>query len=351
LIRGHLIKQRYTTGQWIQSIISSFAILGVDTQQVTHGLWDDQQNQLNVGSSAELAAVRTLWHRAEALTQDPLLGLKMGSRQDNRSVGPLAPIIWHSATLRIALDNISRFQCIISEGGTFQFTVDKCDVTPLDVLPCDVIQCEYIPTHSIVPISTHQALALMVGFLGIIKVVSNERVKIRYLELPPSLNARLIAKHLGCDVRSHDGNIKVSFECDSLDQPIVGIDAHLYQLTLAYAEDLLRTKRASLELIHSVKKVIEQDGFSAVTIDHVGSKLGLHKRILQRQLTEQGTSYRQIKENVLKEHSLSLLLREGLDINSVAQQLGYSEPSAFHRAFKIWFGMSPKQFCAKPYYF
>jgi AraC-like DNA-binding protein len=83
----------------------------------------------------------------------------------------------------------------------------------------------------------------------------------------------------------------------------------------------------------------------------VGSKLGLHKRSLQRQLTEQGTSYRQIKENVLKEHSLSLLLREGLDINSVAQQLGYSEPSAFHSAFKIWFGMSPKQFCAKPYYF
>lgn len=318
----------------------------MDTQQVTHGLWDDQQNQLNVGSSAELAAVRTMWHRAEALTQDPLLGVKMGARQDNRSVGPLAPIIWHSATLRIALDNITRFQCIISEGGTFKFTVDQCDATR-----CDVIQCEYFPTHSIVPINPHQALALVVGFLGIIKVVSNERVKVRCLELPPSLNARLIAQQLGCDVRSHDGNIKVSFECGSLDQPIVGIDTHLYQLTLAYAEDLLRAKRASLELIHSVKEIVELDGFSLVTIDHVGIKLGLHKRILQRQLTEQGTSYRQIKENVLKEHSLSLLLRESLDINTVAQQLGYSEPSAFHRAFKVWFGMSPKQYCAKPYYF
>jgi AraC-like DNA-binding protein len=312
----------------------------VDTEQVTRGLWDDKHNQLTMGSPAELAAVRTMWHRAEALAQDPLLGLKIGARQDHRSIGPLAPIIWHSATLRAALDNITRFQCIISEGGTFQITYGECDV----------IQCEYIPTQDIVPINPHQALSLIIGFIGLIKSVSNERIHIRNLELPPSLNARLIAKQLGCDVRSHDGNMKVSFECENIDQPTVGIDTHLYQLNLAYAEDLLRTKQASIELIHLVKCVIESDGFSIVTIEHVGKKLGLHKRILQRQLTEQGTRYRQIKEVVLKEHSLSLLLRVGLDINTVAQQLGYSEPSAFHRAFKAWFGMSPKQYCVSPSY-
>jgi len=53
---------------------------------------------------------------------------------------------------------------------------------------------------------------------------------------------------------------------------------------------------------------------------------------------------------VLKERAASLLLVQQMEIETVAVQLGYSEPSAFHRAFKTWFGVTPKQFCAIRHY-
>jgi AraC-like DNA-binding protein len=108
--------------------------------------------------------------------------------------------------------------------------------------------------------------------------------------------------------------------------------------------------QVNLSLTNSVKDIIKENGFSMVTIDDVESVLGLHKRIIQRQLEEQGTSFRQLKEEVLKEQSLFLLMHEILPINKVAEILKYSEPSAFHRAFKKWFGVSPKQYCVKPFY-
>jgi AraC-like DNA-binding protein len=63
-----------------------------------------------------------------------------------------------------------------------------------------------------------------------------------------------------------------------------------------------------------------------------------------------GTSFRQLKEEVLKEFSTSLLLNDKIAIESLAEHLGYSEPSAFHRAFKSWFGVTPRQFCRLRHY-
>ena len=131
---------------------------------------------------------------------------------------------------------------------------------------------------------------------------------------------------------------------------MLGCDEHLYQINLAYAEELLRTKRAGLAIIDSVKDLIELCGFSTASINDVEARLGLHKRTLQRNLFEQGTSFRQLKEEVLKERAVNLLVGKKVEIEAVAMHLGYSEPSAFHRAFKTWFGVTPKQFCGMRHY-
>ena len=112
-----------------------------------------------------------------------------------------------------------------------------------------------------------------------------------------------------------------------------------------YAEELLRSKRASLALIDSIKNIIMTRGFSLANIEDVQAALGLHSRTLQRHLLEQGTSFRKIKEELLKDQAIHLLIGQKISINNAAQKLGYSETSAFHRAFKSWCGMTPKQFC------
>ena len=75
----------------------------------------------------------------------------------------------------------------------------------------------------------------------------------------------------------------------------------------------------------------------------VGEQLGLHERTLNRRLQEEGTSYRQVREVVLKTLSLQYLEATQLPVADIAAFLGYGSTAAFDRAFRQWFGTSPTQ--------
>ena len=341
------MKHNYIEGEWINALMRAFANLGLETQLIIKGFAGFENQRFISGHRLDVGSARQMWHRAHEQAQDPLLGLKAGSTLDYRAVGVLTPVIWHSPTVRVALNNIAAFQSLISESGAYK-------ITPHPESPTDSLLCEYIPTPNVVPINPHQVLAVVSGTMGIIHAISNGEVQASHLHIPltyqPLLNNLLLEKALNaqslhCQVQSMGEHFSITIPQINLDTPLLGCDGHLYEINKNYAEELLRSKRASLALIDSVKEIIVEHGFSLATIENVQETLGLHSRTLQRHLLEQGTHFRQIKEELLKEQAIHLLIGQKLSINDTAQRLGYSETSAFHRAFKSWCGMTPKQFC------
>jgi AraC-like DNA-binding protein len=81
-----------------------------------------------------------------------------------------------------------------------------------------------------------------------------------------------------------------------------------------------------------------------VRIATVARKLGLSPRTLQRQLAEHGCVFQSMVEEVLRALAERYLRDTKLSIGEVAYLLGYSEPSAFHRAFRRWFNITPDAF-------
>ena len=342
------MKHSYIEGEWINALMRAFANLGLDTHLITKDLAGFKDQQFISGHRLDVGSARQMWHRAHEQAQDPLLGLKAGSTLDYRAVGVLSPVIWHSPTVRAALNNIAAFQTLISESGAYKITDQRDSQT-------NNLVFEYIPTPNVVPVNPHQVLAVVSGTMGIIQAISNGQVQAQQLDIPiafqSSLNNHLLEKalssqNLNCQVHSKGEHFSLTFPQAQLDTPLLGCDGHLYEINRNYAEELLRSKRASLALIDSVKEVITEHGFSLASVENVQAALGLHSRTLQRNLLEQGTSFRKIKEELLKEQAIHLLIGQKISINGVAQHLGYSETSAFHRAFKSWCGVTPKQFCA-----
>jgi AraC-like DNA-binding protein len=66
----------------------------------------------------------------------------------------------------------------------------------------------------------------------------------------------------------------------------------------------------------------------------------MSERSLRRHLSEAGTSYRELVDDVRKERALCLLEAEQ-SISSIAQHLGFSDATAFARAFRRWTGRAP----------
>jgi AraC-like DNA-binding protein len=78
-------------------------------------------------------------------------------------------------------------------------------------------------------------------------------------------------------------------------------------------------------------------------LDEIAHNLGLSEWALQRKLREHGLSFTQLVDQIRQDSAIAHLKQQNLSITQLASMLGYSETSAFSRAFKRWFGLSPKQ--------
>ena len=69
--------------------------------------------------------------------------------------------------------------------------------------------------------------------------------------------------------------------------------------------------------------------------------------IIQRRLQDEGTSYREVLDDVREVMARKYLSESELPLLDVALLLGYSDATAFHRAFKRWTGVTPGEFRRK----
>ena len=84
------------------------------------------------------------------------------------------------------------------------------------------------------------------------------------------------------------------------------------------------------------------------SIEALTEKLHITPRTLQRRFKEEGTSFKTLLNEMRKGLAARYLEEEKLGVSEIAYLLGYSEPSAFHRAFKRWFNVTPAEYRTCP---
>ncbi|MGE8559792.1 MAG: helix-turn-helix domain-containing protein [Acinetobacter sp.] len=97
-------------------------------------------------------------------------------------------------------------------------------------------------------------------------------------------------------------------------------------------------------LIQRVKDYLELQQGGMPTMAETAQALQVPERTLRHQLQQLQSSYKQIREQIIKDKALRLMEYKEYSIEVIAELLGYSEPAAFNHAFKRWFGQSPRQY-------
>jgi AraC-like DNA-binding protein len=87
------------------------------------------------------------------------------------------------------------------------------------------------------------------------------------------------------------------------------------------------------------KRLIDTPG-----IEEIAEQLHLHPQTLRRRLAQEGSTFNELKTQCRHDTALYHLGRSNLSIESIAQRTGFSESSAFTRAFKSWTGMTPQHY-------
>lgn len=73
----------------------------------------------------------------------------------------------------------------------------------------------------------------------------------------------------------------------------------------------------------------------------LAAELDMAASTLHRRLELEGTTFRQIKDALRRDLAIDRLAHSAASVAQIAGELGFAEPSAFHRAFKLWTGLRP----------
>lgn len=131
------------------------------------------------------------------------------------------------------------------------------------------------------------------------------------------------------------------------EQPQKGSDPRLCAVLLRQTEAELARLPAGqgpLDRTQACVHGLLSESMTEPSLEEVAARLRMSPRSLQRHLHAQGTSLRGVVETVRRDLALHHLAENQLAIGEIAFLLGFSEVSAFYRAFRRWTGRTPASY-------
>jgi AraC-like DNA-binding protein len=279
------------------------------------------------------ADMMMLTEHAARMTEDEAFGLHVGERVEMSEYGVIGSSIVTSATLGEALRTLVRFLPIWTDVGVFSLEVDG---------PVACFRWEY--SERSLPEPRHDcemSLATLARFSGFSNRVRMRTREVWFQHAKPrdtSEHARIFRApaHFGMPANA------LLFDSQVLDVALPSSDPSLHKVSVQTAEQLLMKSSGEASFSQCVLSFIRRELDSGnFDLDAAARHLGLSRRTLQRRLGQESCSYRELVQQARSELSQFLLRGASRTATETAYALGYSEPSAFQRAFHKWHGMPP----------
>ena len=143
----------------------------------------------------------------------------------------------------------------------------------------------------------------------------------------------------------------IVLRADALSAPVMRTEAELETFIARSPAGLLTRPARDATVADQVRRMVElairgSGPTDIPTGDEVANRLAISPQTLRRRLAEDGTSLRQVRDDVLRDAAITSLVDGDELIGDLAMRLGFSEPSAFTRAFRRWTGNPPSTYRA-----
>jgi AraC-like DNA-binding protein len=268
-------------------------------------------------------------------TADPAFGLHWGERATLMKYDVVAPLVAAARSLRTAAMDVLRFQRLLRDQA--EVTFDESGA---------VAALSFATTGTSVTVRRVRTEAAVVGFVRMLEYFggrdgSARRVSFAY-PAPPYANE--YERILGERVAFAEPCTRVEFAASLLDRPQVSWNARLYEALEAQAlESLEKLTRGRMQS-DRVRDHLARAFPAQPTMSETARGLGMSERALRRALLAETTTFQRLASETYSAIARRLLSDGAKSLKDVAYEMGFSDPTAFHRAFKRWSGESPGEF-------
>jgi AraC-like DNA-binding protein len=165
-------------------------------------------------------------------------------------------------------------------------------------------------------------------------------IELRY---PHVGDFELPSDHVGCQIRFDRPVNQIVFQSRRLDQ-VAGLgNKTTYPTVVALCDAMLDDLRLRIGVAGKIRAILLGDIANPPTFEAVAKLLGVNERSLRRQLSQQGFSFRSLRDELRTQIALKYLRSTALANEDIAVALGFSDAANFRRAFHRWTNKTPSK--------
>ncbi len=266
-----------------------------------------------------------------SLSHLPDLGIRLVEATETGVYPPSMLAAFYARDYRDGLHRVARFKRL-------------CTPEKLSLVEADgecVITNEWLFANGPAP-----AIFVDLAFTALLELgrrASGRRIVPRRVEFArPSVRHGAWESYFGCPIRYGAERDALVIDAADLDLPFPGHNPEMLEILTPALAAALGELESDSAMGEQIKVVIKRRMASGrPEISDIAHELGVSERTLQRRVTEEGTTFRQLLSEARQELSRQLLDDPGAGIEEIAYLLGYQDTGSFYRAFRDWEGVTP----------
>lgn len=287
--------------------------------------FDDPGNRIHYRTGAALV------QRCAEMAACPHLGLLLGQQSRLQSLGSLGELMRRSPSLHVALRSLVLHMHLQTRGG-----IPTLSIKGARAMFGYAVYLRDLP-------SPQQAYDLALAYeYNILRDLCGPNwspIEVTFSYARPK-NTQPYRQFYKAPLRFDAKATEIVFRKDWLERALPGHDVNLYRaLQRDLAKQLMLAPSDCAEQVRRALRTAVPSGHASER--EIAQLLSMAVRTLRRRLAEQGTTFRQLLEDVRYEIARQLLTGSHLSVNEIAEVLDYANTSAFTRSYRRWTGSPP----------
>ena len=288
----------------------------------------------DVNARTSMFVLSQLWRLVLRVTGDDLIGLSIGASVRGEQFGLAVHAAQHGDRFRHVLVEFAKYTSLIN--NLFECRLEERPpvarfVTTLhwNVFGLERYAVDITFSALVKWVRDHLAASMIVREVRLVHALASAR--------------GAYERTFGAPVVFGAPRNELVFDAAILDAPVPRRDPELGRLLARYASQELSRIPVATDLPSRLVQILRlhlEDGRS-VDVVSVAHELGIPVRSLQRRLSDHATSFSVVLEHTRRSLAPALLAEPDSNVEQVGFRLGYSESTAFIRAFKKWYGVTP----------
>ncbi|MFO0592803.1 MAG: AraC family transcriptional regulator [Polyangiaceae bacterium] len=284
-----------------------------------------------------LEDVNRLWEAVMRACQDPAFPVRAGASSTAHDYDAVGFACMTQPTLGEAIHQVVRYARVWTDQS--EWAVERDERTVRMIFTCPD------PMRLAIRVTTENILAEMMNAGRKLTGVEYAAAAVRFRH-PAPRDTSFHEAFFGCPVEWSAPRNELALTAELARLPLPKADPALAAFFDRHVQRLLSREPDDVELVSGRVRalVVEEIRRGTPTLQTAAAHLAMSPRTLKRRLQEENTTFQDIVDAVRCDLAKRYLGEPRMPLGEVSFLLGFSEPSAFHRAFKRWTGQTPLAF-------